>query len=145
MAVCFYRCSRLNWNHPAAPAPSGRSGARSRMQRGSGMQHLPACTRVHTLHPSPPSCFRTTLETLPRTFSFLEDVAFDKRLSWVSFLGCLFGTESQKKSKVERELFCGMGRRMEEDGATAPFIFLFFIPPFDCRDKAGCSSTPCVM
>lgn len=93
------------------------------------MQHLPPCTGVHTLLPSPPPRFRTTLESLPQTFSFLEDVVFDKRLSWVFFSGLSFWCGIPKKSKVKRGLVCGMGRRMGEDGATAPFIFLLFFSP----------------
>lgn len=112
------------------------------MQWDSGMQHLPPCTRVPTQHPFSPSCLRTTLESLPQTFSFLEDVVFDKHLSCVSLLGRLFCHGIPKKSDAKSELVCGMWRRMGEDGATAPFIFFF---PFDCRDKAGCGSTPCVM
>lgn len=93
-----------------------------------GMQHL--C--VHTQHLSPPFLPQNSTRVTATDFLLLGRCGvffvfwffFDEHLS---FLGCLFWHRIPKKSNVKCESVCGMGRRMGEDGATAPFIFLFFL------------------
>lgn len=127
MSICFYRCSMLNWNHTAAPAPLGRNGVLYRMKSHFRMQHLPPYPpHVHTCFPL---LFVVQSNTVFCFIIFFKLVFLINTYFELSFWAVSWHQDVAPK---EQSGTCGWVRRVGRSvgglgyGATAFLLFIFY-------------------